>query len=72
MSKKWRLEKTIWGNGDIEWSIRDLEHGFLADTSINKWMMIDIVETCGGIDKIEFDSVESEKEIRLLLERHMV
>lgn len=52
--KEWRLEKDVFEDGKVEYSLYDNKLGFAVQYSLNEWMLPDIYNTCGGKENIEF------------------
>ena len=60
--KRWKLTKEVFGD-KIEYTLYDTKLGFMVDTSLTNWMLIDIFTTVGGVDKVEFENEALEQEI---------
>ena len=70
--KRWLLEKQNRPDRKTEWSLRDRKLGFLVEISLNRWMLPDVFNTCGGTQNIKFQDPEDYKKFSLLYQMGMI
>ncbi|HUW46827.1 MAG TPA: hypothetical protein VMW50_13660 [Dehalococcoidia bacterium] len=65
--KRWKIVKHVFGD-KIEYSLFDTKLNITVQISLTNWMLPDVFTTVGGIDKIEFENDDVEREVLEFME----